>query len=76
MTTKRRISVPQKMVHIPYPRKRCPDCDYCVDAAEYYGEKTPGRWVCIDERRLDGYNNPMCGCAVDAGFGCVRWETT
>jgi hypothetical protein len=65
------------MEHVPYPKKRCPDCGYCTDAQSYYG-KGPGSeinyYVCIDDRVLDGFHNPMCGCATDAGFGCIRWE--
>ena len=66
------------MEHIPYPKKRCPSCDYSTDAQTYYGE--PGGisnyLVCIDSRQLDGHLNPLCGCAVDAGFGCYRWEAS
>ena len=24
---------------------------------------------------IDGHTNPMCGCAVDGGYGCIRWES-
>lgn len=71
----RKYRPPTKLEHIPYPKRRCPQCDYSVDSQSYYG--SGGSFlVCIDERVIDGYANPMCGCGVDAGFGCVRWWST
>ena len=76
MTTKR-ARPPEAMTHIPYPKRRCPDCDYCTDAVTYYalGDRTTNYYVCVDERTIDGHTNPMCGCPVDGGYGCIRWES-
>lgn len=75
MTTKR-AKPPVSMKTIPYPKKRCPSCDFCTDAVTYYAltDHTTNYYVCIDERIIEGYSNPMCGCSVDSGYGCVRWE--
>jgi hypothetical protein len=71
MTTKR-FKPPTTLEHLPYPKKRCPACDYAVDSHAYYGSGD-SFLVCIDERVIDGHTNPMCGCGVDEGYGCIRW---
>lgn len=43
-----------------------------TDSHAYYGEGD-SYLVCIDSRTIDGHTNPMCGCAVDGGYGCIRW---
>lgn len=64
------------MQHLPQVKRRCPSCDYHTDAVAYYGEKAESNYdVCIDDRVIDGFRNPMCGQVTDAGFGCIRWES-